>query len=558
MTFDLSSIYQKPNYWLPTHIEYEGQGRAEFQDPKGSAWGHTKVFFDEFNEYIVEMQVEDIASDQPLPLGLHQLLSGDKPIVEKGKITLGLMPSKNNLCTQLLVETPDGNFIAENIEFLSPTFGWNADTGTKETIRFYPHKSRFDAKNLNPAKYWVLPLINFVSKFMEYDPNLANHPLRIYPDAIIPSDIPEDKRQTAEYVAIQKSRLILFEFNDARGFIEALPDYDEKEKQLLGRQIPSAITSAMVGEIGDNPIDLDKIEQWFPFYLLDLLALAIGNEIAIPWIEFRDKNGDLVRRAHGSLSFGRSLFIKGAKAIDEAIHRGIGRLLTISQSCTELRESYFQVALRHTILGGRNGQSIEDKLDHLCRGLDALCEQHKLAQQHLLKYTSLTDKEVIQKAIKQTESIILSIAKAADSAGDTAQSRYLQTVMGRLGNVTNQDRKFGLAICDLLKKFNLPDADILDNYFSKNPRKDGFNKWTDLVSHYRGRVIHIGYFNFKTNEHEFDNIWTVTQHLHDILLRIILTILGYDGEYQPTVSRFTEKQPLDWVKPDTPADRLRY
>jgi hypothetical protein len=556
--FDLSVLNQRPNYWLPTHIEYEGEGNAEFQNPKGRVWGKTKVVFDEFNEYSIEMEVEELESEKPLPLGLNQLISAYQSKEENGKLTLPMLPSEFNLCTKLSVKTQDGEFIAENIKWLSTNFSWNIDTGTKETLFFHPGKSRFDVTDPEQAQFWVMPLINFISSFMQNEPTLGNHPLRIYPDASIPSNIPSEHRAMAEHVVKQKSRFILFEFNKALGFIEALPDYEEKESLLMKRKIPSAITSVMIGEIGGNSIDFEQIEKWFPFYLLDLLSLASGNEVAIPWIEFRDKNGNLVRRVHGSLGFGRSLFIKGQKAIDEVINRGTGRLLTIAQSAKDLNETYLRVALRHTILGGRESQSIEDKLDHLCRAFDAICEYFNLSTQNLLSLTSDPDKTRIKIAINQVNLVIQSVIQAANLLGDIAQSRYLNTVIGRVNNATNQDRKFGLAVCDLLKKFNFPDADILDTHFANNPRKDNSKKWADVLSHYRGQVIHIGFFNFKSKEHEFEDIWAVIQHLHDILVRILLIKLGYDGKYNTTVKNYMTDKPLDWVKPNTTAIELGY
>lgn len=553
--FDYSVLDQQPNNWLPTHIVYEGEGRAEFQNPKGWVWGKTRVVFDEFGEYLIEMQVEGFEAEEPLPFGLHQLISAFQPKKGNGFISIPFPPTKYNLCTKLTVKTQDGEFIAQNIEWLSLSFKLGVD-GEENKLRFHPRQSCFDAVKAGPACYWATPLVNFISEFMQYTPILGNHPLRIYPDASMPENIPPEHRRMAENVVRQKSHFILFEFNNSIGFIEALPDYEEKKARLLKGQIPSAITSVMVGNVGENQIGLDEVFLWFPFYLLDLLGLASGNEVKTPWIEFRDKNGKLTKRLHGM--FGHSLFIKGTKAIDEVLHRGTGRLLSVAQTCPDLHESYLTSALRHTILGGRNGQSIEDKLDHFCRALDALCERHKLSQQSLLSLSSDIDKTAIKNAINQAAATMQSVIQKAKKSGDMAQSRYLQTALERLKNATNQERKFGLAVCDLLKKFNLLDADILDAHFAGNPRKDNLKTWADVLSHYRGRVIHIGFFNFKTKEHKFEDIWSVAQHLNDVLFRIILMTLGYDGYYQPPNLKYADSKPLNWVDESTTAEELGY
>lgn len=559
MGFDISVLQQKPNNWCSTSIEYEGQGVAEFQDPKGKIWGNTKIVFDEFGEYQIEMQVQGVESEEQLPLGLEQLLSGDSPYKKDGRMILTFTPSKNNYCEKLVVRTHSGEFIANDIEHHSHRSEHNS-SGTKESVLFYPLRSSFDTENRKLAKYWVMPLVNFISDFTHYDPDLGNHPLRIFPDIVIPSDIPSEYVKLANLAEFQKKRLIIFEFNSKKGFIEALSDYQERKTRLLAHQISSTVTAVMVGEIGtNNQISLQELGRWFPLYLLNILGLATGSEVSTTWLEFRDEDGNLVRRVHGSLDFGRSLYIEGHRAINEGIHRGTGRLLTNAIQCTELRDSYLRVVLRHIILGGRHSQSVEDKLDHLCRALDALCKHYGISQQEdLLAHTQPEDKTTIQNAIRDSISVIRTIIRRAKKSGDFDQSRYLQTVVDRLSNVSGKELKFGLAVCDLLNKFNLSDANIMDQHYLQNPRKDSCKTWADVLSHYRGRVIHIGYFNIKENEHDLDDIWSVIQHLHDILLRIFFIILGYDQRYDPTVGNTVLDLPIDWVKSDTNANQLGY
>ncbi|HEX5506629.1 MAG TPA: hypothetical protein VFW96_28695, partial [Thermomicrobiales bacterium] len=49
-----------------------------------------------------------------------------------------------------------------------------------------------------------------------------------------------------------------------------------------------------------------------------------------------------------------------------------------------------------------------------------------------------------------------------------------------------------------------------------------------------------------------------TTHLHDLLTRLILRIVGYDGYYQPAVQAWTDAQLVGWVQPDTAPSRLGY
>ncbi len=47
-------------------------------------------------------------------------------------------------------------------------------------------------------------------------------------------------------------------------------------------------------------------------------------------------------------------------------------------------------------------------------------------------------------------------------------------------------------------------------------------------------------------------------HLHDILTRIVLKRLNYDGTYQPMVAKVLVDVQPDWVRADIPPARLGY
>ena len=50
--------------------------------------------------------------------------------------------------------------------------------------------------------------------------------------------------------------------------------------------------------------------------------------------------------------------------------------------------------------------------------------------------------------------------------------------------------------------------------------------------------MHPGYFDFENKEdkYDFENVYVVARHLHDILIRIVLKELKYYGAYRPAVS----------------------
>lgn len=70
--------------------------------------------------------------------------------------------------------------------------------------------------------------------------------------------------------------------------------------------------------------------------------------------------------------------------------------------------------------------------------------------------------------------------------------------------------------------------------------------------------MHTGFFNISGKEHDANDIWMVETHLHDVFLRIIFKIIGYDGTYQPQVKTLSSATPADWVVPSLPARELGY
>ena len=280
MNVDLDEFTPMLNNWFSPEVEYFGQGCAEFADPRGTIEGCAKVSFDQMGRSNIEMTIENLNTEEPLQLGLMQFFSGSKCVGSKGQIAIGIGIDRNP-CTKLTVVSPQGIFSATD----SLHYMFGNEEGERLTL--VPFRSQFAGTDVGKATYWVIPLSNFVSKFVIRHPELDRHPLRIYPTPIIPNDLSESDLRRATLKANAKNRLIIFQFDNQPGFIEPLPDFNERKNQLLSGQQRNAITAVMVGEVGHNSIDFDDLESWFPFDFLNLLSLATGIEVGAPWIEFR-------------------------------------------------------------------------------------------------------------------------------------------------------------------------------------------------------------------------------------------------------------------------------
>ena len=554
MTFDPENIPLTLNDWFSTQVVYEGHGRAEFLDPSGAVEGPARIQINEDGTSSIELDVESIESEEPLPLGLMQFFSGPKPTKGHGWIGISGGGEPPHTCTKLSVVTPHGEFSAtEGIRY-----GYSVDIGgTSGKLEFFMLSSQFDAAGKSLPRYWVIPLSNFLSRFVSNHPSLDRHPLRFYPTPIVPEGLEEMDALIATHNANLRNRLITFEFMGTGGFIEPTPDYDEREKSLTEGRERHSITAVMVGEVGSNSIEQADLKAWFPDDFLRLLSVVTGTPVGAPWIEFRNDQGELVRRVHIKLNL--SPFSKGRPPLEEGVHSGTGYLLTKYQSSPERGKSYLNVVLKHLFQASRSDQSIEDKFIYLVRALENLCQQYGFKARHLMRSLDTHWQQVVKRILSTAADQIRDEAREAARLGQPAHSRTLDDIARRTVETPGgTENSFGLAVVDLLKHFSLPDADIVDAYYLANPRPDGIQSWSRVLSKYRAVPVHIGFFNFSGKEHDSDDVWTVETHLRDVLLRIVFKIIGYDGTYQPLVRTMSSITPVDWVVPGLPAWELGY
>lgn len=554
MNFDPENIPIVLSDWFSPRINYEGLGRAEFLDPPGAIEGSTQIKTSESGTLSVEMDIERIESEHPLQLGLMQLFSAQKPIEGSGGIMIG-GGGQQNRCIKLSVTTPQGQFSAtDGIHYAHSIDFPDCTTGK---ITFTLLRSQFDAGAKSHSMYWVIPLTNFLSRFVMSHPTLDRHPLRLYPTPIVPDGILGMDSIIATHNANLKNRLITFEFMGKPGFIEPLPDYSEREENLTQGRERFAITALMVGEVGSNSIEQDNLIHWFPDDFLRLLSIVTGVSVGAPWVEFRSDKAQLVRRIHVKLN--QAPFSKGHRPLEESVHSGTGYLLTKYQSSPDRSKPYLKVVLKHLFQAARYDQSIEDKFIYLARALENLCQHYGFKGQDLMKSLDPHWKQIVTGILNTAAGQIRSEARAATHVGQLEQGRTLDSIAERTVRTPGgKENSFGLAVTQLLQHFSLPDADIVDAHYLVNPRSDGIPTWSGVLSKYRGAPVHSGFFNISENEHDFDDILTIETHLHDVLLRVIFKLVGYEGTYQPPVTKVTCDARTDWVVPSLPARELGY
>jgi hypothetical protein len=242
--------------------------------------------------------------------------------------------------------------------------------------------------------------------------------------------------------------------------------------------------------------------------------------------------------------------------------------LTQALSVPQWGTSDLSVLLKHVTWVGLKDLSVEDKLTYIYRALDGLCTTFDLYTLHTHKLApevQATIKTTLKLALKQIRELANQQRKKEKGVANQQQkeeaaneAQILEDIHAYIGGWPQKLRPgFVKAVFKLLEQFGLPDGQIVEAYYNAHPRPDK-RRWLNVLPYYRQTVIHRSYFDFVGNTHDFDDVVRVMYHLHDLLLRIVLKLVAYEGTYQPAIPSLPDGWAVDWVTPTTPAYRLGY
>ena len=553
------------NDWLRTADRYQGRATLYFREPQGSVEGNAQLVFNETGKVRVEVRLDPstLRVESGNSEGLLPFLWPGRDNIASGRRFMVLSPGDpRNSCSRLEMVTPLGVLATEDVDGYEP----HVSVGASQdgiTLTFEPYGAAFDVVGADRPKYWVVPLLNFVSVFPQRSPDTDHHPLRIYQTPMVPDNLPEEGREAALEVANAKNELILFKFEGRPGFVERLPDYEEHKDELREGRTCSAATAVVVGEVGD--CDPQELEDTFASDIASLLSLATGTEVTAPSLEFRDEEGRLVRRLHYRLS--PAPYLEGHRLMaDIMVPPGRGPLqatgLLLSEATSSsgngFGESYLRVAMKHLVRAGSHGKTVDEQMTSLCRCLDSLCKSFGVDQQKLKDLLSKQELDDVKDTLSAATKAIQPLVDNARASNRLDAARVLKHIAEKARQASNIGKPFGLAVVDLLgsPRIKLPDADIADAYYAANPHADGTQTWASIISKYRGDVIHHGYFPFSEKHRDPADVARVVIHLHDVTARVIFKILGYNGRYRPRTSSSTRE--VEWVNTSTSPAELGY
>lgn len=107
-------------------------------------------------------------------------------------------------------------------------------------------------------------------------------------------------------------------------------------------------------------------------------------------------------------------------------------------------------------------------------------------------------------------------------------------------------------MADVSARFGFYDKQALLNGFCS---KTGDN-WCSFLSSLRGAVIHEGGFDVVGGSHDAREIIRVCDHLHDLLIRILLKSWGSVAKYSSPIVPIPLLRELEWVKATTASSEL--
>lgn len=448
------------------------------------------------------------------------------------------------------IETAAGVFRVTDRPFLRErnlTIG--AATPQPQILRLGALRAEFQSTDARIARYWALPLYNLLwdARPRAYR-ELAGHPLWF------------QHNQQKAIAAIDGGRLppavIAFLFDGTPAFVQRVADYEDLKQQLKTGALRRAVTAVMVGEVGNRSFSFppNAPESWFPMHLLLWLSMATGGRIGAPWIELLDSSGNLVRRIH--LSFGHPNFRAGLARIDDVTDPGsIGHTLTKVLNLEHFGRAHTSIPLLLLVECISHGGSLEYRKIQLVRAFECLARHFGLADVVLADSLQPSAQSQARSILEGAWSQLRTIAKPLPAAERT----LLERIADRARAAGGKEKHFGLKVQSLAESFAFSDSEVLDRHFKTNPAAR-HSTWAGALSWFRGAVTHEGYFalDISGGEYPLRETGAVIDHLEDLLTRILLSLIGYEGRYRSTIRGSLTPVPLNWVHPSVDVAELGF
>lgn len=562
--FDYRQAAPEPTGWFDDQPTYQGWGRAEFSSPRALIEGSASAEIGPTGRITVTLRVERSTPEAHHGANEARIISGysKSEWVKASEIRFERLAS--NPCVRLTVRTSRGTLTGKPTRY---SCGWSRERltdGFVMSLTFSLPRAAFHSHSRARSAYWVMPLSNFVPYFAYPAPELDWHPLRMRRKRRLPRGLTRAQRIGAAQLADQFMRTILLRGAHLQGFIDPLPDFAEREEALKSASAARLITSVMVGGVPSVPQTLEVADESRLLDLSAVLGLASGNHVGSPWIEVRSKKGVLLRRLHVSSWFPG--FAPGRPTIDH-LDGGAGPLLEGAMASGVLGEPFMRATLFKLVRSQARAYSVEDRCVDVFTAVDGLCIRFDLKKSPKIRelVSSETRRELAAIAT-ETQQRLEKLLEAVQKTGDSRECEAVAEIARQAKQLQSLGPiPYGRSVSALLRRFELADETVMAQHYaqalaaSQHHWPTGLPRdWFGALSRLRAKAVHDGHFDSSRVSPAGDSYFALTTHVTDILVRITLKILAYNGTYDPLTLPYRQMMTVDWVTPQTPASHLGY
>ena len=525
------------NQWYDLSPSYSGISVVSFDDGDSKVYGKACASYDESGDLRIHFECAEGENSQLLEALLHGPQPGTFSV--KG-------PKRPD---SISIDTGDGQFLADYKVYLAGHSVCIGNTTKAATAEFGALGCTYRSHSTAIAKFVAIPLYNMISPSLESMPRpqpacVESHPLRIYPT---PARSPDEDAVFDELKRNWHNRLITFLFEGSVSFIESLPDYGNKSTELKAGRSQREITAILVSDATSRVCLSADPSTWFPIDILNLLSLATGIRVGAPWIEYLDGNGQVLQRVH--VGFGRPIFQSGHAFMLEQFQPNTAYFLTEGLKSRQLGSKLFGLLVTHVFNAGLSGRSVEDRLLSLARAFEAIAKENGLASQDLKAQLPPSLAALVTSELSNARSAILALK---NQCSIPLEKKSIDRIAARVLAADQRDKNFGDMVADVADAYGFHDKLVLLNGFVSG---DG-NNWCGFLSYLRGAAVHEGGFDFFSGTQNPLEICRVSDHLHDLLIRVIIKSLDIACPYSTPLCPIHRLLDVDWVQPTTPSNCL--
>lgn len=297
----------------------------------------------------------------------------------------------------------------------------------------------------------------------------------------------------------------------------------------------------------------ENLRDYILFGILPTLSFLQTSMVGCPWVDLWDSSGRIIRRL---VCGWRGDKQSGPKRI--IIWKDIQRFLTCSFESSVFATLPYRVALNRVVRSEQDSGTLEDAMFQIFTILDKQGNLYKVRKKPRSSiYTSET-RQMIDEFKNAMELLFQGAANKLRAQNSDQQEmpltvQILEKIARRSRTIDEWNIPFGDMVVELVGVCGFLDNVVMDKY-CKNLITVKPVSWSRSINTLRNRVMHEGYIGVQDVDGlPMGKLYT---HLKDIVIRIMLKTVKYDGNYVSPID--SQSHDLNWVKENTTFIDLGY